>query len=39
MIQRDCCAHPCPKWHVYASDFDMDTNTWELEEIGLYWSY
>ena len=25
-----------PAFRLYASDFDMDTNTWELEEIGLY---
>ena len=25
-----------PAFRLYAADFDMDTNTWELEEIGLY---
>ena len=25
-----------PAFRLYASDFDMDTNTWTNEEIGLY---
>ena len=25
-----------PAFRFYASDFFMDTNTWELDEVGLY---
>lgn len=25
-----------PAFRLYAADFDIDTNTWELEEIGFY---